>query len=547
MKLLTIIFVLLFSVSAQGTKHYVDTTGDNSNGLSWATAYKHPDSISNEKDVLTNYDTVYFSGVWHDVQIVCDTGVHYYGGNGSDNTITHGGGKFIGGGIVTGWDTPVGNVYPTDWNDTPGKANTGYTTDSIYCLIQIDTVNGDTLQLHLEYSSGAVATAGEFFHDVAEDSLWVYPHNMNSRGLDANVYKFIGSSKVPMLVCNSATLEADDVVIEALHIIVGRSSCIQTNSNNAPDNCTIRGCNLAWVNGKNANNTACIRGVSTGSDTSAFAHNLHIVSDTFNHVNQSNPGGEHSSGFETYSSNGGVVESCVVYFDVGIGFHFKGSFAGPDSVQLGNCVKRNVVYGDSSTTGYGITQSSSGSQDSAYGNIIIGVVQVGLYYRCRSYTAVGAGGPIYIFNNTFIGCRFGMVLAEQGAAESPSHIKDSLICKYNIFYDCDGYGGGANHLMRIAEADTNLPWIDIDSNIYYNTSAQSWQLQDASTTTYNTLAAWIDTVKSDSQSITADPGLDSVNASNPWLGCARTGAPAEMSQWFKDNCRKCPHINVPEY
>lgn len=27
----------------------------------------------------------------------------------------------------------------------------------------------------------------------------------------------------------------------------------------------------------------------------------------------------------------------------------------------------------------------------------------------------------------------------------------------------------------------------------------------------------------------------------------RTGAPAEMSQWFKENCRKCLHINVPEY
>ncbi len=25
-----------------------------------------------------------------------------------------------------------------------------------------------------------------------------------------------------------------------------------------------------------------------------------------------------------------------------------------------------------------------------------------------------------------------------------------------------------------------------------------------------------------------------------------TGAPTEMSQWFKDHCRKCPHINVPE-
>jgi len=24
-----------------------------------------------------------------------------------------------------------------------------------------------------------------------------------------------------------------------------------------------------------------------------------------------------------------------------------------------------------------------------------------------------------------------------------------------------------------------------------------------------------------------------------------TGAPAEMSQWFKDNCRSCPHINEP--
>jgi len=27
----------------------------------------------------------------------------------------------------------------------------------------------------------------------------------------------------------------------------------------------------------------------------------------------------------------------------------------------------------------------------------------------------------------------------------------------------------------------------------------------------------------------------------------KTGAPTEMSQWFKDNCRTCPHINVPEY
>ena len=27
----------------------------------------------------------------------------------------------------------------------------------------------------------------------------------------------------------------------------------------------------------------------------------------------------------------------------------------------------------------------------------------------------------------------------------------------------------------------------------------------------------------------------------------KTGTPAEMSQWFKDNCRTCLHINVPEY
>ena len=26
-----------------------------------------------------------------------------------------------------------------------------------------------------------------------------------------------------------------------------------------------------------------------------------------------------------------------------------------------------------------------------------------------------------------------------------------------------------------------------------------------------------------------------------------TGAPAEMSLWFKDNCQKCPHINEPAY
>ncbi len=27
----------------------------------------------------------------------------------------------------------------------------------------------------------------------------------------------------------------------------------------------------------------------------------------------------------------------------------------------------------------------------------------------------------------------------------------------------------------------------------------------------------------------------------------KTGAPVEMSQWFKDNCQKCPHVNEPAY
>lgn len=520
MRLLTIIFVLSFFVSAEATKHYVDSDASGGNdGTSWTDAWEHADSINGQ----AKYDTFWVAGIHYDVQIQPDTGWHIYGGNGTDNTITHGGGTLVGGKEITGWTSYAGNVYKAPWTQTTGDV---FGSNLCYTMIQIDTINDDTLWMYRQSTLVAVDAESEYFQNAANDSFYVYVTDTNSVGLDPADYQLYASSKI-IINCGDNGYNQKHMYMEGLHVKLARAKAIYTGGdNNHIDSCTFRAINAGWVATNTSQNAGCFGAGNIADSSDGYGHHNRWVHDTANHVNEVISGGHHANGFIFYGESYAVIESCVVFSDVSVGYQFKGHAAQTqDDIETGNVIRYNVLHGAANVDA-GVMHSANFFKDSVYGNIFISS-GAGIYYKAHDY--YGYGDSSVIYSNTFVNCDYGVIVGSEG------YIGGRVDIKYNVFYECDADGAGSNNANIVISCtgsshgwptNSNDTLVFPDSNIYYDASAQSWALRSSSSN-YTSLTTWQAAGDYDANSNTDDPVFDDIDAADPWLGLARTG----VSQW----------------
>lgn len=516
MKTLLCILLLLVAVNVEGTTYYVRVGGsDGAAGTSWGTAWE---TMTNVNTTPSDGDSVFINGVHYSAQLLPITGVTYVGGNGSDNTVTHGGGTLVGSEAVTGWANISGNVYRAPWTPNDGVV---ISDGVLYTLYQVESGAPDTAWIYRETSYGAVDAPGEYFQNAAHDSIYVYVNNMNSQGLDPDDYIIYASNRI-VVAFGQAGRDQKHVVIEGLHVFGARAKCVYGGGDaHHMDSCTIRAVYAAWVSTQPSQNGGCF-GTGQISDSSNYGHHNRYVHDTANHVNYQ-CGVGHSNGFIFYSENYCLIESCVVFSDVLVGYHYKGHYgSSQDDVETGDVIRDCIVYGDSSNTDWGTLQAANHYKDSIYGCIFIGCTDGGIMNAHNDNYGLGDG--TYIGNNTFVDCGYGTVDGTDG------YIGGRVDINYNVFYEMN-----TNNIRIYCQAgcdggddEANDTLVFPDSNMFYSAGAQTWYNNGVGT--FNSLAAWqAAPYYYDLHSNTNNPNFDSVGATDPWLGLARSGTPSEMN------------------
>lgn len=544
MRYLVLIFMLMLAGSVQGTVWRVAKEGTSVSG-DWV---GHLTTIVQVNDSVSAGDTVLFgTGTWWANAEECIDPPS--GGDATHQTIyacssfvestnaARLAGRYLpticGGEQVTGWIQHSGSVYKAEWNRgngwpyDPGEAPSPWISTAVCMLTQDDST------IALQGSNGSagsisdVDAAGKYHWENCGDPdtiyAWVYG------GDDPDGYTMIASSGPA--VTFSASSDAY-IKLWGLRLTHGRSGCVAWGGEHHTNNIRIEHCYLEYSGHTPGENHAGIQ--SLNSTYGVSSESTYVVSCSLCNL---------SAGVETYTQEHMVIDSCKFYTD-DFGVYFKDAcayFGSTDPPFTGNVVKNSLIVlpvpesGTADTKG--IVFYNAPDRDSAYGNIIIGA-NFGIWVTestpsCDSYEDY-FHLLLFICNNTFWNVSEAFVEVDMPSGFDSCGYDWSEI-KYNVCYQTrhTAYhnaavfiGFGTVYGATPSVCDENFI---IDSNIWYDTES-AFDCRCLGSGGDST--RWVSTCSHGGGSFWVDPGIDSVSASDPWVGFNRSESSQEMDRTY---------------
>lgn len=495
--------ILVFSQGLLASTYYVSGSGSNGNtGTSWANAWV---SINKVNNTVSGGDTVYFgTGVYRGNLIPVS-------GTVSDRT-TYACSSFVegiaeiwGSDSMGTWTQYSGNVYYSD--DFTGTAYYPWEETVLWLVGQKDA----TYDTVLTRKTSTSLSEGEFYLN-GSDRLYVYRFG----GGDPSSSQ-IEPSKGPPVWFSAGQ---DYVTVWGFKLRYGNLAGVYiNNSGYYPHNCNhFEHLNIDWVGFASGNNSGCIqanRGGANNDSASASHGNVIRACSTFHAMEFGT--GFHEAGIGLYTMWHTLIESCYVSFsNWGIIDKEQGRY---------NTFRRNVCENNGQDEGAGIRINNACSNDSIYGNIIIGdgtepVYGIWVIGQIDGFTHTY--DSIFVANNTiFKTGGTGLCTANYGSGSftAPNWHK------YNIVDSVTNTSGGDYGLVALYKTGDDAAWTVIDSNMYYGAS-----INFAADLGNKTWTQWRSNYGFDAHSTSdVDPGFDSVDATDPWKGFARSGASDEMN------------------
>lgn len=444
MKKLIIIFLLTFGVNAFGATYYVSKGGDNTTGLSWATAWSDTTTaVDSVNKYMSGGDSCFFgAGTWlsnnADAVIPVPTGA-----TPTDRTL------YACSSFVEGLATISGAETVTDWVNHSGNIYKAHHipigTEILYNVAEDDSLMWRTTSLEN-------VTKGYFYYNDATDTLYLWGYTEEN----PNSHRIYASNRI---VIDMIIKNRHYTTIWGLKVKYGCKVGIRIGgTDTAPDSVYVEHCEVSHVSGQNQQNTSGISCRTGGTNINNYGRGIIIRGCYVHHIREEGSWYGHTKCICMYGTLYSVIDSC---YTVGssYGILYKGQSPSGTSM-LGNVIRFNEVVAG----GLGFT--SFCQVDSAYGNIV------------RDYTGSSAWGlnlegagldsSCRIFNNTVYNVTKPIVLAGldgEGLDGDPSEycsIKDHWF-KYNII----SYSGSEDAVIwgNIDATDTNA--ICFDSNYYY--------------------------------------------------------------------------------
>ncbi|MBU1319419.1 MAG: hypothetical protein KKG33_13920 [candidate division Zixibacteria bacterium] len=491
---LGLVLVLSLSTPSVATTYYISKSGSDSySGTSWSQAWL---TIEKVNSVLQAGDTIFFgTGIWYNSQIRPPAGGSYYNRTvyacSTYTDATRGRAHIWAGGLLTGWTSVGGYVYKASYNDSRSH-----------------TMGQDHVLLDPEASVADVDQPGEFFHDVSNNLVYVWPYESKNPN---NCTMIISSNKA----VSFAVSNIGHVQFFGLDFKYGELATVDFHA--TCDSVFFIHCNITHGSGSEGTNCGAVFFRADGpyprdaTDDATFGRFNTFRACSLGHVMEER-GPTYGHIMTTYNENHVYVESCTVFPPFGNGIYFKDKMVTPR--HTGMVARFNTIHGAAQSA---VLWTSHANRDSVYGNII---------YDCETGIINGGSnsppfeGHLFICNNTIYNTHdVAMSFADNGAT-----CGDSNKVKYNIIAGCDLPFGRRITGFSYVEPACLLTYT-IDSNMYYNptewfdvcepdVSFENWQNHGYDVRGYDNI----------------DPGFADLSWLNPWSAYSRPGAAAEMNR-----------------
>lgn len=390
------VFVALHVVANAGVKKYVHPAGDNTTGLSWATAYTHPNRLN---DSLDMGDTVYIApnrngtavAPWDTVDWRPPRGgtvwtVYTDSGDGENDgrnlTILSAGLAYTG-----SWSVYSGSVYVTASTIAP-RWNSWY-ANGYMAVSRNDSI------MQCQSSLGAVDAAREYFYDQSTDLLYVYgnPAGHTIRYAQRQVVNFMYGDQ-------------DMMLFEDLQFNLGQDGVIAlTTANmtqaNGSDSIWIVGCNLKnTATYTAANNLGLVYSGSLGypADTLVWGSWNRLVDDSLDWAWCPDGSLSGGAGLDWYSQRRALIQDCVFGPNLKAGgMMFKYGGAGSGGRPTGNIVLNCKILGGHTGIWFGNWLDDA----IVAGTEIINPTYRGIDFHCTQATGAVYGDFALLFNTLF--------------------------------------------------------------------------------------------------------------------------------------------------
>lgn len=518
------IFLLLLAGNAGATTYYISSAGDNSDGLTWAKAWTHADSLNAN---MSGGDTALIGNV-------ASYGMKFVppnGGTFSDRTVI----------ACSTFTTDTSFMYPiissgelvTSWTDTTigGQAMNKATWDGLAsdCFGDNDNAytmtQNDSLMIPRE-TKAAIDQAGMFYHDDANTTVYAWLYGSADPDIE--------TMRITCRPTIHFTDTSNHILFYGLDVQLGKQGVVVYSA--GADSVYFEHCNFFGSGQSSGENPAVImsRNFHSGGEWGEW-NNYAACSISSSYAVTGDPPYWSSisdlhrgAGAILYTQRYMVFDSCVFFDLPGPGVYWKmGVTVTGDNRAVGNVVKNSHFWGNSGrgqadAFSQGVVIGSMPYKDSVYDNILENIVESGVLVG----NTIGAGnneGHHMILNNTFYDC--GMFVHFW----KPNIDTDSTcFVKYNVGYarwedaptlDCLGSLTFCSGLANMEDE------FSIDSNIWYSPS-------DTFLTECNTgtggWTRWTATCGFDANSSNADPVVADSGAGD----FTRSGASDEMNLTF---------------
>jgi len=524
--------------------YYVSKNGSDANsGTSWNQAWLTLDNVNDTAEFHTGDSVIFGAGIYRGTIYIprlnsSSADKTYYLDSAWVAGTTNSRVAWIyGSDTLAGW-TQIGesNVYTCDYTPTTGMND------------QVGIWQGDSI-LFRQADSADVDAAGESWYSAANEAIIAYVYG----GDDPDNYQMeIGQRPcvvyTPELESGSGKLgrSSDNWVLQGLGFKYSNLYSVASYNTGRDelgfDSCLIShcyfGCN-AGAAGENASLIYTPRCGLTGEydpfdseDLDGADHNrITACSLAWNYTfnpslpQERPPQGKsfNGGGMNFYSWRFSVIDSCIFWGDLldDAAIKFKVANDADDGGATYDTIRFNIFNSFSDAQ---LVIWTGVHHLAIYGNIFQTPVDVHTYDLLGAgimlqNSAIGSSGAGYhkIYNNTFYNVAdLPLYHIDNEKYEFPARENEF---KYNLVYQSTG--------LDVIDIDSTKFWVDVDSNMYYAVSGtNTWETDSASDMTFS---GWQGQGMDLHSTDDVDPGFDSVAASNPWLGFARSGASAEMN------------------